>query len=89
MSNAQGKRRRSTEGAQGTNKGHENSEGMALVGVRLTAQLGAHFCSACKCTRDHCLMALVRAWGYLFFWLLVTGSRDFLTFSVVGGGDGF
>jgi len=38
--NAQGKRRRSTEGAQGTNKGHENAEGMALVGVRLTAQLG-------------------------------------------------
>lgn len=40
MPNAQGKRRRSTEGAQGTNKGHENAEGMALVGVRLTAQLG-------------------------------------------------
>jgi hypothetical protein len=38
--NAKGKRRRSTEGAQGTNKGHENAEGMALVGVRLTAQLG-------------------------------------------------
>lgn len=38
--NAPGKRRRSTEGAQGTNKGHENAEGMALVGVRLTAQLG-------------------------------------------------
>ncbi len=38
--NAQGKRRRSTEGAQGTNKGHENAEGMAFVGVRLTAQLG-------------------------------------------------
>ena len=38
--NAQGKRRRSTEGAEGTNKGHENAEGMALVGVRLTAQLG-------------------------------------------------
>jgi hypothetical protein len=41
MPNAQGKRRRSTEGAEGTNKGHENAEGMALVGVRLTAQLGA------------------------------------------------
>jgi hypothetical protein len=38
--NAQGKRRRSTEGAQGTNKGHENAEGMAFVGVRLTDQLG-------------------------------------------------
>ena len=38
--NARGKRRRSTEGAQGTNKGHENAEGMALVGVRLTARLG-------------------------------------------------
>lgn len=38
--NARGKRRRSTEGAQGTNKGHENAEGMALVGVRLTVQLG-------------------------------------------------
>jgi len=37
---AQGKRRRSTEGAEGTNKGHENAEGMALVGVRLTDQLG-------------------------------------------------
>lgn len=37
--NAQGKRRRSTEGAEGTNKGHENAEGMALVCVRLTAQL--------------------------------------------------
>ena len=40
MPNAKGKRRRSTEGAQGTNKGHENAEGMAFVGVRLTAQLG-------------------------------------------------
>jgi len=38
--NEQGKRRRSTEGAQGTNKGHENAEGMAFVGVRLTVQLG-------------------------------------------------
>ena len=38
--NAKGKRRRSTEGAQGTNKGHENAEGMVLVGVRLTDQLG-------------------------------------------------
>ena len=40
MPNAQGKRRRSTEGAEGTNKGRENAEGMALVGVRLTVQLG-------------------------------------------------
>lgn len=39
-SNAQGKRRRSTEGAQGTDMGHKNAEGMAHVGVRLTAQLG-------------------------------------------------
>ena len=38
--NAQGKRRRSTEGAQGTNKGQDNGEALALVGVRLTAQLG-------------------------------------------------
>ncbi len=38
--NAKGKRRRSTEGAQGTNTGHENAEGMACVGVRLTAELG-------------------------------------------------
>ena len=38
--NAQGKRRRSTAGAQGTDMGHENAEGMAHVGVRLTAQLG-------------------------------------------------
>ena len=41
--NAQGKRRRSTEGAEGINTGHENAEGMACVGVRLTAQLGAGF----------------------------------------------
>jgi len=41
--NYQGKRRRSTEGAEGTNTGHENAEGMACVGVRLTAQLGAGF----------------------------------------------
>jgi hypothetical protein len=27
---------------QGTNKAHENGEAMGLVGVRLTAQLGAH-----------------------------------------------
>jgi len=39
--NAQVQRRRSTAGAQGTNTGHENAEGMACVGVRLTAQLGA------------------------------------------------
>jgi hypothetical protein len=38
--NYKGKRRRSTEGAQGTNAGHENAESMACVGVRLTAQLG-------------------------------------------------
>ena len=38
--NARGKRRRSTAGAKGTNTGHENAEGMACVGVRLTAQLG-------------------------------------------------
>ena len=41
--NYQGKRRRSTEGAQGTNTGHEDGEAMASVGVRLTAQLGAGF----------------------------------------------
>ena len=41
--NYQGKRRRSTVGAEGTNTGHENAEGMACVGVRLTAQLGAVF----------------------------------------------
>jgi hypothetical protein len=45
MPNAQGKRRRSTAGAEGTNTGHENAEGMACVGVRLTAQLG-HGCLA-------------------------------------------
>jgi len=28
------------QGAQGTNTGHENAEGMACVGVRLTAQFG-------------------------------------------------
>ena len=39
--NAQGKRHRSTEGAEGTNKGQDNGEALALVGVRLTAQLGA------------------------------------------------
>lgn len=38
--NAKGKRRQSTAGAEGINKGHENTEGMALVGVHLTAQLG-------------------------------------------------
>ena len=38
--NAQGKRHRSTEGAQGTNKGQDNGETLALVGVRLTDQLG-------------------------------------------------
>ena len=43
MANYQGKRRRSTEGAEGTNTGHENAEGMASVGVRLTAQLGHIF----------------------------------------------
>lgn len=37
---AKGKQRRSTEGAKGTNKGHENAEGMFLVGVRLTDQFG-------------------------------------------------
>ena len=41
--NYQGKRRRSTAGAQGTNTGHEDGEAMASVGVRLTAQLGAGF----------------------------------------------
>lgn len=50
MANAQDKRRRSTEGAEGNNKGHENAEGMALVGVRLTDQLAlvgkkAEFCT--------------------------------------------
>jgi len=36
-------RRRSTEGAQGTNTGHEDGEAMASVGVRLIAQLGTVF----------------------------------------------
>jgi len=40
LPNYQGKRRRSTAGAQGTNTGHEDGEAMASVGVRLTAQLG-------------------------------------------------
>jgi len=40
LPNYQGKRRRSTEGAQGTNTGHKNGEAMASVGVRLTDQLG-------------------------------------------------
>lgn len=40
MANAQGKRHRSTEGAEGTNKGQDNGEALALVGVRLTVQLG-------------------------------------------------
>ena len=41
--NAQVQRRRSTEGAQGTNPGRENGEAMAMarVGVRWNAQLGA------------------------------------------------
>ena len=40
---AQGKRRRSTEGAQGTNTGHENGEAMACRGVRVerTVRLGS------------------------------------------------
>jgi len=42
-SNYQGKRRRSTEGAQGTNTGHEDGEAMTSVGVRLIAQLGTVF----------------------------------------------
>jgi hypothetical protein len=41
--NAQGKRRRSTEGAEGTNTGNKNPKGLACVGVRLTAQLGAGY----------------------------------------------
>jgi len=41
--NYKGKRRRSTEGAQGTNKAHENGEAMGFVGVRLTDQLGHIF----------------------------------------------
>lgn len=31
---------RDNEGAEGTYKGHENAEGMGLVGVRLTVMLG-------------------------------------------------
>jgi len=38
--NYKGKRRRSTEGAQGTDTGHEDGEAMASVGVRCNAQLG-------------------------------------------------
>ena len=40
LPNYKGKRRRSTEGAEGTNKGQDNGEALALVGVRLTDQLG-------------------------------------------------
>jgi len=51
--NAQGKRHRSTEGAQGTNKGQDNGEALALVGVRLTAQLGsADSNSKCNTARN-------------------------------------
>ena len=55
--NYQGKRRRSTEGAQGTDMGHENAEGMAHVGVRLTAQLGDGPCT---------LMRMLGAWLVCF-----------------------
>ena len=50
--NAQGKRRRSTEGAEGTNAGHEDAEGMACVGVRLTDQLGAAHVLTVSLTRQ-------------------------------------
>ena len=54
--NAQGKRRRSTEGAQGTNTGHDNAEGMACVGVRLTAQLGRACLRAGTVGASYCLV---------------------------------
>jgi hypothetical protein len=42
LANYQGKRRRSPTWFEGTNTGHENAEGMACVGDRLTAQLGIY-----------------------------------------------
>jgi hypothetical protein len=47
--NAQRRRQPAPEGAQrleGTNKGHDSGEAMALVGVRLTAQLGDKLASS-------------------------------------------
>ncbi len=71
--NAQGKRRRSTEGAQGTNKGHKNGEAMALVGVRLTAQLGRtsylskmSWCASRRLMRKEPICCLASTWGFVF-----------------------
>lgn len=38
---------------QGTNKGQDNGEAMTLVGVRLTAQLGADFFARLCVARDY------------------------------------
>lgn len=38
--NAQGERRQSTQGVEGTNTGHEDGDARASFGVRLASQLG-------------------------------------------------
>lgn len=77
--NAQGKRRWSTEGAEGTNTGHENGEAMASVGVRLTAQLGCRWLQAmgrfiCICFKRICNSLNVAA--VLFREFRVRGHLD-------------
>jgi hypothetical protein len=47
---------------EGTNTGHENAEGMASVGVRLTAELGHACCAKRPCPSSVMALPLPERW---------------------------
>ncbi len=47
---------------QGTNTGHEDAEGMASVGVRLTAELGHGACAKRPCQCSVMALPLPERW---------------------------
>ncbi len=47
---------------KGTNMGHEDAEGMAHVGVRLTAELGHGACAKRPCPRSVMALPLPERW---------------------------
>jgi hypothetical protein len=47
---------------EGTNTGHENAEGMASVGVRLTVELGHGGCAKRRYPRSVMVLPLLERW---------------------------
>ena len=53
---------------EGTNTGHEDAEGMASVGVRLTAELGHGACAKRRCPSSVMALPLPERWRAPMGW---------------------